>query len=85
MLRAQRTRASETKEEVAAGAEKDDIAVTPLAVPMLAGPGAISSVLLLQGKAALLGAADEGTWFVVVTGVFPIALGGVSLLRWSRL
>lgn len=51
MLRAQRTRASETKEEVAAGAEKDDIAVTPLAVPMLAGPGAISSVLLLQGKA----------------------------------
>jgi multiple antibiotic resistance protein len=54
MLRAQRTRASETREEVVAGAAKDDIAITPLAVPMLAGPGAISSVLLLQGKADTL-------------------------------
>ncbi len=54
MLKAQRTRASETHEEVKAGAEKDDIAITPLAVPMLAGPGAISSVLLLQGKADTL-------------------------------
>ena len=30
---------------------KEDIAVTPLAVPMLAGPGAISTVILLHSKA----------------------------------
>ncbi len=41
--------------------------------------------MLLQGKAALLGAPDDGTWFIVMTGLLPIVLGGVSLLRWSRL
>ena len=43
MLRAQRSRVQETSEETTAGAEKADIAITPLAVPMLAGPGAIST------------------------------------------
>ena len=50
MLRAQRSRLSETREETAAGAEKTDIAITPLAIPMLAGPGAISTVILLQSQ-----------------------------------
>lgn len=52
MLRAQRSRVVETQEETDAGAEKTDIAITPLAVPMLAGPGAISTVILLQSRAA---------------------------------
>ena len=51
MLRARRSRVLETREETAAGAEKLDIAVTPLAIPMLAGPGAISTVILLQNQA----------------------------------
>ncbi len=51
MLRAQRSRVQETQEEADAGVEKADIAVTPLAVPMLAGPGAISTVILLHSKA----------------------------------
>jgi multiple antibiotic resistance protein len=51
MLRAQRSRVSTTREETSAGAEKSDIAITPLAVPMLAGPGAISTVILLQSRA----------------------------------
>jgi hypothetical protein len=38
---AQRSRVQETREETDAGAAKEDIAITPLAVPMLAGPGAI--------------------------------------------
>ena len=54
MLRAQRSRVQETSEETAAGAEKTDIAVTPLAVPMLAGPGAISTAILLHNQAANL-------------------------------
>ena len=51
MLRAQRSRVHETKEETLEGSHKTDIAVTPLAVPMLAGPGAISTVIILQSKA----------------------------------
>jgi multiple antibiotic resistance protein len=51
MLRAQRSRVLETREETAAGMAKMDIAVTPLAIPMLSGPGAISTVILLQNHA----------------------------------
>ena len=51
MVRAQRSRVQETHEETRAGTEKTDIAVTPLAIPMLAGPGAISTTVLLQNEA----------------------------------
>ena len=51
MLRAQRSRVQETVEEKEAGASKEDIAITPLAVPMLAGPGAITTAILLQNQA----------------------------------
>jgi multiple antibiotic resistance protein len=51
MLRVQRSRVQETHEEKQAGAEKSDIGITPLAIPMLAGPGAISTTLLLQNRA----------------------------------
>jgi len=51
MVRAQRSRVQETHEETKAGTEKPDIAVTPLAIPMLAGPGAISTTVLLQNEA----------------------------------
>jgi multiple antibiotic resistance protein len=56
MLRAQRSRVRETSEETAAGLEKTDIAVAPLAIPMLAGPGAISTAILLYNQAAGQGA-----------------------------
>ena len=55
MLRAQRSRVHETSEETAAGVEKSDIAVAPLAIPMLAGPGAISTAVLLQNQAESVG------------------------------
>jgi len=51
MLRVQRSRVQETREETRAGTEKTDIAITPLAIPMLAGPGAISTTILLQNEA----------------------------------
>lgn len=55
MLRAQRSRVQETPEETEAGLKQAEIAVTPLAVPMLAGPGAISTAILLQNQAANFG------------------------------
>jgi multiple antibiotic resistance protein len=51
MLRAQPSRLRQTSEETEAGVEKIDIAVTPLAIPMLAGPGAISTAILLDHQA----------------------------------
>ncbi len=51
MIRAQRSRVQETAEETLAGSEKEDIAITPLAIPMLAGPGAISTAVLLHNQA----------------------------------
>ena len=51
MLYAKRSPAKETEEEVAEGVAKDDIAITPLGVPMLAGPGSISTALILLNQA----------------------------------
>ena len=51
MLQARRPQVKETPADTEAGMSKDDIAVTPLAVPMLAGPGAISTALILWHRA----------------------------------
>jgi multiple antibiotic resistance protein len=51
MLRARRSTMKETVEEKEAGLTKEDIAITPLAVPMLAGPGAITTTILLRNRA----------------------------------
>lgn len=51
MLRAQRSPVMETAAETAEASGKDDIAITPLAIPMLAGPAAISTVILLDAQA----------------------------------
>lgn len=40
-----------TPEERREGAEKDDISVTPLAVPILCGPGTITTAILLSSQA----------------------------------
>jgi multiple antibiotic resistance protein len=51
MLRAQRSRVQTTSEEADAGLAKTDVAITPLAVPMLAGPGTITTSILLREQA----------------------------------
>jgi multiple antibiotic resistance protein len=50
MLRAERT-TQEGQPELAEGERKEDVALTPLAVPMLAGPGAMSTVMVLAAQA----------------------------------
>ncbi len=37
--------------EISEATAKEDVAITPLAMPMLAGPGAISTVMVLSGQA----------------------------------
>ncbi len=51
MLRAQQVRTKSTPEEEQEGAEKEDVAIFPLAIPLLAGPGSIATVTTLMAKA----------------------------------
>ena len=60
MLFARPTGAKQTNEEARAAAEATNPAVFPLAIPMIAGPGTIATVLLLA-------ALTRGEWVRVVT------------------
>jgi multiple antibiotic resistance protein len=68
MLRGER-RTQEGREELLEGQAKEDVALTPLAIPMLAGPGAISTVIVLSGQAH--GVLESGVVYgsIVLTGI----------------
>ena len=59
MVQGRRSQQRETPAERAEGIQKEDIGIIPLGVPMLAGPGAISTVMVLAlgSKGVLLTAA----------------------------
>lgn len=50
MMRAQEARTRVTQAEEKEGEEKEDIAIFPLAIPLLAGPGAIATVTTLVAQ-----------------------------------
>jgi multiple antibiotic resistance protein len=50
MLQAKRSGTQESEAELREGEAKDEVGVTPLGVPMLAGPGAISTAMVLMGQ-----------------------------------
>lgn len=50
MLQARRSGTQEVTAERLEGMEKEEIGVTPMGIPMLAGPGAISTVMVLMGQ-----------------------------------
>ncbi len=52
MLQAKRSLTQESTSETEEGAHKEDAGIVPLGIPMLAGPGAISSVMVMVGQAA---------------------------------
>lgn len=51
MLEAKRSPTQESPGEAQQATDKEDAGIVPLGIPMLAGPGAISSVMVLVGKA----------------------------------
>jgi multiple antibiotic resistance protein len=79
MLRAQRSRVQETSEETSAGAEKTDIAITPLAMPMLAGPGAITTAILFQSQAG----SDWQRNVILCLAILIVAFATYLVLRLS--
>lgn len=55
MLEAKRSATQESTGETQAAATKDDAGIVPMGIPMLAGPGAITSVMVLVGQAQNVG------------------------------
>jgi len=49
MLQAKRSPTQETQPETEEGMRKEEAGIVPLGIPMLAGPGAISTVMVLMG------------------------------------
>lgn len=66
------SRKSRTAEEIAAAPTPRDLAVFPIAIPLVAGPGAITSVLLLAGRARSGG--ETGIVLAMVAVVLLISL-----------
>ncbi|HSJ26339.1 MAG TPA: MarC family protein [Longimicrobiales bacterium] len=54
MLQARRSRVKTTEEEETESHMKDDVGIIPLGLPTLAGPGAITTVIALNGQAPTL-------------------------------
>jgi multiple antibiotic resistance protein len=52
MLQARRSATQESSTETEEASAKDDAGIVPIGIPMLAGPGAISSVMVLVGQAS---------------------------------
>lgn len=73
MLQARHGFVRHTPEEAEAAAQKEGLAVVPLSVPLLAGPGAISSMIIA--------AEQSGSPWGHVILVLPVAV--VALLVWG--
>jgi multiple antibiotic resistance protein len=68
MIRTQPSRTRITQGEVEAGADKDDVAIVPLAMPLLAGPGSIATAIVLMARAR------SGPWWHALPVLAAIAL-----------
>jgi multiple antibiotic resistance protein len=51
MLQARRSRVKATEEEELEGTTREEIGIIPLGLPTIAGPGAITTVIVLMGQA----------------------------------
>jgi multiple antibiotic resistance protein len=82
MLEAKRSPTQESTSEAEEAAHKEDAGIVPLGIPMLAGPGAISSVMVMVGQAtsywqmgAILGS------IAITAGISYGVLGGAERLQ----
>lgn len=64
-----------TEREIADGAAKEDVAVVPLAMPLLAGPGSMATVVVLMGRARA-----ERLWLVIPVLLSIAATAALSYL-----
>ena len=85
MVQARRSQQRETPAETAEGIEKDDIGILPLGVPMLAGPGAISTVMVLALGAKTPAATAAVYISIVVTALITYYVLAAATLVERRL
>ena len=69
MLRGRTSQTKTSPEEEIEGAQKEDVAVVPLAMPLLAGPGSIATVMVLMSRGTGLVTAIPVIISIVVTFV----------------
>jgi multiple antibiotic resistance protein len=84
MLHSQRSKTQEVPAEREEGENKADFGITPLGVPMLAGPGAISVVMVLMGQSKAWWQAIPvflSIVFTAITSFYILAAGGRLLGR----
>lgn len=74
MVQARRSQTKETPAETQQAMDKDDVGIIPLGVPMLAGPGSISTVMALMAQSV--------SWQHSVTIIVVVALTAV-LSYWT--
>jgi MarC family membrane protein len=70
----------ETAEEEAESRSRDDISVFPLAIPLIAGPGALASVLILTTEAA----GNPGRYAVALLAGMLVLLIAYVFLRLAK-
>lgn len=70
----------ETRAEAVEARSREDISVFPLAIPLIAGPGALASVLILTSQAG----GDPGRSGVVLLAVAVVLAIAYGFLRISR-
>ncbi len=75
MLEARRARGKATKSEEEEAELKQDIGIIPLGIPMLAGPGAISTVITLTSQA------NKPIEFIAI----PVVIVAVMMVTWGVL
>jgi len=71
MLHARRSKTKETPGETEEGAAKDDVGIIPQGIPMLAGPGSISTVMVLMSEVPIWWHAFPIFVAIAVTAVAP--------------
>ena len=79
MLEAKRSPTQESSSDTQAAASKEDVGIVPTGIPMLAGPGAITSVMVLVGQVqtrwqmgAILGS------IAITAGICALVLGSAA-------
>jgi multiple antibiotic resistance protein len=75
MMHATPSGEKQTEEEALEAADKDSIAVVPLAIPLLAGPGAISTTIIYA----------TGRTSIAHTGMIVLCCALIALVTWIAL
>ncbi|MBL1432881.1 MAG: YchE family NAAT transporter [Gammaproteobacteria bacterium] len=78
MLHAKISPVRQTEEEANESIEKESVAIVPLAMPLLAGPGAISAIILATHKSN-----GVAHYMIIALGIMLLSLAVWAVLRLS--